>query len=56
MKIRLTDLETFKTYVVDDPDKAHDATDKSVARLVLEFNDVITMGKIIGEPIEEARS
>jgi len=57
MKVRIYDLsqrdalDNPLTYEARTIENCLDETDKRVFDLVLEFDDVITMGKVIGEPV-----
>ena len=51
MKVKISDLNNWSEYVASCEADCKDSTDRSVYQLVVEFMDVITMGKVIGEPI-----
>lgn len=47
--IEIHSLIDFSVYVIKSLDEAHDDFDRELARLVIEHNDVITMGKFIAK-------
>jgi hypothetical protein len=53
MKVKIHDLNNHTNYIAENESDCKDATDKSVFQEVVRANDVITMGKVIGEPLAE---
>ena len=52
MKVRIQDrsFEPVKVYVAESIDDCKDETDVSVYKSVCEFQDVVVIGVVIGEP------
>ena len=55
MKVKINDLNNHTSYIAENRDECKDETDKSVYDLVVQFNDVITMGKVIGHPVKNKK-
>ena len=57
MKVRIHDrsFEPVKVYVAESIDDCKDATDISVYELVYQFQDVVAVGFVIGEPVSESK-
>lgn len=49
--VRISDLNTSTVYYVTSVEDCRDGIDAMVYELVAELGEVITMGKVIGEPI-----
>lgn len=52
MKVKIHDIEKGTSYIATKEADCKDATDRSIYQEVVRFNDVITMGKFIGEPLK----
>ena len=50
-KVKIHDVEAGTSHVYYSEEDCPTKTDLSIYRTVLQFNDVITMGKFIGEPL-----
>jgi hypothetical protein len=53
MKVKIHDLNDGSIYVAKSVEDCKDSTDKSVYQEVVSSGEVITMGKVIGEPANE---
>jgi len=51
MTVRIHDLTTFKSYTVSSREECRDDTDRSAYDMAVMLGDVITMGKVIAEPV-----
>ena len=49
--VRLYDTDRLTSYEVYTEDSCKDKTDRSVFRSVMQYREVITMGKVVGRPI-----
>ena len=54
MTIRITDTATFKTYTATSTADCKGSTDRAAFEMAERLGDVITMGKIIAEPVTTA--
>jgi hypothetical protein len=54
MKVEITDLRDFTLYYPAKEEDCRDETDREVYRLCLEHDTIITMGCVIGKPVQEA--
>ena len=54
--VRIHDLDSDMSYDAKTENDCIDSTDLSVFREVLETDDIITMGKIIGQPVSTSVS
>jgi hypothetical protein len=52
MRVKIHDLNTWQSYMAEREADCKDATDRSVFREVRRLGDVVTMGKVIGEPLQ----
>ena len=51
MKVKINDLNDWTSYEAVKECDCKGETDRQVFNLVNEFDDTITMGKVIGEPV-----
>ena len=52
MKVKIQDLVTFESYIVDDRDQCRDQTDRAVFDLVIKMDFPVKMGSVLGQRIE----
>ena len=48
MKVKIQDLVTLESYIVDDRDQCRDQTDQAVFDLVIKMNFPVKMGSVLG--------
>ena len=52
MKVKIQDLVTLESYIVDDRDQCRGSTDRAVFDLVIKMNFPVKMGSVLGQSIK----
>lgn len=52
MRVLITDVATKEAYIANSPDDCEDSIDRSVYELVVEHQDSVRMGSVLGELVE----